>query len=387
MSNLKEQFLLSPDVIYLNHGSFGATPRPVFETYQTWQRQLENQPVQFIDKELPVQLANARQRLGNYLNVDSKDLVYVPNATFALNIVARSLKLAPGDEVLTTNIEYGACNNVWQFLSQKRGFLYLQQKMPFPFQSDQTVIDQLWQGVTANTKVIFISHITSSTAVTFPVEAICQRAKEEGILTIVDGAHAPGQIELDLEKIGADFYFGNAHKWMCSPKGSAFLYTRQERQNLLEPLVVGWGWGENRVFTFGSDYLDYFQWLGTNDVSAYLSVPAAIEFQTQNNWPGIRQQCHALLKNILARINQLTGLPSPYPDDLYYHQMAVAQLPPITDLKAFKSQLYEDFRIEVPCTQWEDKQFIRVSIQAYNTEADGDALINALKSLLPTYCA
>lgn len=385
MTNLKEKFLLDPDVVFLNHGSFGATPRPVFATYQEWQQQLERQPVHFIDKELPGHLANARQCLGNYLYVDGNDVVFIPNSTFGLNIVARSLNLGPGDEVLTTNHEYGACNNVWQFLSQKHGFAYIPQNISFPFKSNQAIIDQLWQGVTVRTKVIFISHITSSTAVTFPIEAICQRAQDEGILTIIDGAHAPGQIALDLENVGADFYFGNAHKWMCSPKGSAFLYTHRERQNLIEPLVIGWGWGEQRTFTFGSDYLDYLQWLGTDDPSAYLSVPAAIEFQAQNNWPIIRQQCHSLLKDILSKINQLTGLPSVYPDDSFYHQMAVAQLPPITDLKAFKSQLYEAFKIEIPCTQWEDRQFIRVSIQAYNTEADGDALLKALEILLPTY--
>lgn len=387
MLNLKKQFLLNPDVTFLNHGSFGATPRPVFETYQYWQRQLEKQPVQFIDKELPVHLANARKCLGDYLNVNCDDVVFIPNATFALNIVARSLNLASDDEVLTTNLEYGACNNIWQFLSQKQGYDYYQQTIPFPFQSNQTIIDQFWQGVTANTKVIFLSHITSSTAVTLPVEAICQRAKNEGILTVIDGAHAPGQIDLDLEKIGADFYFGNLHKWLSGPKGSAFLYTNRERQNLIEPLVVGWGWGENRNLSYGSDYLDYLQWLGTNDLSAYLAIPAAIEFQAKNNWPVIQQQCHSLLNNILARINQLTGLPSVYPDDTFYHQMAVAQLPPIKDLNAFKSQLYEDFKVEVPCTQWEDKQFIRISIQAYNTEADTDTLLNALEKLLPAYRA
>jgi isopenicillin-N epimerase len=383
MLTLREQFLLDPNVIFLNHGSFGATPRPVFEAYQEWQRRLEKQPVQFIDKELPAHLAHARQCLGSYLNVHCDDVVFIPNATFALNIVARSLNLGPGDKVLTTNLEYGACNNVWQFLSGKQGFTYSQQWMPFPFESETAVIDHIWEGVTANTKVIYVSHITSSTALKLPIQAICQRAKAEGILTIIDGAHAPGQIELDLTQIGADFYFGNTHKWMCSPKGSAFLYAKPERQSLIEPLVVGWGWGDNRTLSYGSDYLDYLQYLGTNDLSAYLSVPAAIDFQAQHNWPLIRQECHTLLNETLEEINQLTGLPPCYPNDTFYHQMAVAQLPPIADLKAFKAQLYDDFNIEIPCTQWEDKQFIRVSIQAYNTMADTDVLLDALKKLIP----
>jgi isopenicillin-N epimerase len=386
VNNLKSQFVLDPEVVFLNHGSFGAAPRPVFETYQHWQRQLEKQPVKFIDKELPGLLADARQSLGDYLNVSGDDLVFIPNSTFGLNIVARSLELGPGDEVLTTNFEYGACDNIWQFLSPKHGYTYIQQQTPLPFQSDEAFVEQFWQAVTPNTKVIFISHITSTTAVTFPIEAICQRAKAEGILTVIDGAHAPGQIALDLAQVGADFYFGNTHKWLCSPKGSAFLYTHPDRQSLIEPLVVGWGWGENRNLSYGSDYLDYLQWLGTNDLSAYLSVPAAIEFQARNNWPLVRQQCHALLKEILTTINQMTGLPSFYPDDSYYHQMGVAPLPPVRNLKVFKEQLLNLYDIEVPCTQWGDQQFIRVSIQGYNTKADGEALINALESHLPLHC-
>lgn len=387
MLNLKDQFLLDPHVTFLNHGSFGATPRPVFETYQAWQRKLEEQPVYFIDHELPGHLANARQCLGSYLNVDGNDLVFIPNSTFGLNIVARSLALGPGDEVLSTCFEYGACNNVWHFLSPKQGFSYIPQITPLPFDSPEVVVDQIWQGVTPNTKVIFLSHITSTTAVTFPVEAICQRARAEGILTVIDGAHAPGQIALDLEKVGADFYFGNTHKWMCSPKGSAFLYTHPGQQHLIEPLVVGWGWGPHRNLSYGSDYIDYLQWLGTNDLSAYLSVPAAIAFQAQHQWPDIRRQCHALLKDILSQINQLTGFPSFYPDDSFYHQMAVAELPVLSDVKAFKNQLYQDFKVEIPCTQWDGRQFIRVSIQAYNRQADGETLLNALKSLLPAHTA
>ena len=382
MNTLKDQFLLDPNVTFLNHGSFGATPHPVFKIYQEWQCRMERQPVQFLITELPDLLADARQALGLYLNADPNNLVYIPNATFGLNAIARSLNLNEHDEVLTTNHEYGACDNIWQFLSQKRGFAYIQQPIPLPIESDDMIVEQFWQGVTLETKAIFLSHITSATAVRFPVTKICQRAREAGILTIIDGAHAPGQIPLDMAEIGADFYFGNAHKWLCSPKGAAFLFTRPEKQHLLEPLIVGWGWGEDRTFTYGSDYLDYFQWLGTNDLSAYLSVPAAISFQEENHWPQVRQNCHQILQDALTRIQAFTGMISPYPDDSYYHQMAVVPLPPVADLEALKAKLYDDFKIEIPCIQWYDKQFIRISIQAYNSQEDIESLVNALKKLI-----
>ena len=205
MNNLKAQFLLDPDIIFLNHGSFGATPRPVFEAYQEWQRRLEWQPVEFLVNELPGLLVDARQALGNYIHCGRDDVVYVPNATFAVNVVARSLDLGPGDEVLTTNHEYGACNNVWSFLSRKRGFSYRYRQINFPAESDETVVDQFVQGITPQTKVIFLSHLTSATALKLPVTEICQLAAERGIITVIDGAHAPGQIPLNLEEIGADF--------------------------------------------------------------------------------------------------------------------------------------------------------------------------------------
>lgn len=383
MNNLRAAFLLDPDVVYLNHGSFGATPRPVLAAYQEWQRRLERQPVAFLVGELPGHLADARQVLGQYVGAGADDLVYVPNATFALNVVARSLPLGPGDQVLATNHEYGACDNTWQFLSRKRGFDYIRQPIDFPAGSDEALVAQLWQGVTPHTRVIFLSHITSVTAMRFPVAEICRRAAAAGILTVIDGAHAPGQVTLDMGVIGADFYFGNAHKWLCSPKGAAFLYTRPGCQPLIEPLVVGWGWGEERTLRFGSDYLDALQWLGTNDLSAYLAVPAAIDFQAAHNWPAVRQACHELLREALAQVGALTGLPPVYANDAGYHQMAVTPLPPLRDPAGFKAQLYEQFRVEIPATQWQEQQFLRISIQGYNRPADVAALVEALRVLLP----
>ncbi|MCA9923559.1 MAG: aminotransferase class V-fold PLP-dependent enzyme [Anaerolineales bacterium] len=387
MENIRSLFFLDSNVTFLNHGSFGATPLPVLEAYQNWQQRLERQPVKFLIREFPDLMAHARQKLGEYINAHPDDLVYVSNATFGLNVIARSLELGPEDEVLTTNHEYGACDNVWKFLSRKKGFTYVQQNIPLTFESPEHMIKLFWQGVTPKTKVIYLSHITSATAVTFPVDAICKKAREAGIFTIIDGAHAPGQIPLDMHAIGADVYFGNAHKWMCSPKGAAFLYTRKDKQHLVEPLIIGWGWGENKTFTYGSDYLDYLQWPGTKDFSAYLSVPAAIQFQEDHNWTAVRQSCHTLLTEALEQVSDITKVSSPYADDNFYHQMAVAPIPPISDLPAFKNALYDQYCVEIPGVQWGDQQFIRISIQGYNTKKDVETLLKALQHLLPIYQA
>lgn len=385
MQTLHALFQLDPEIAFLNHGSFGATPKPVFEVYQQWQQRIERQPVQFFMRELAGHLAEARQALSAYLNVAKDDLVYVPNATYGANVVANSLKLEDGDELLTTNHEYGACAKAWQFHSQRRGFQIKVQDVPLPVPTADETVDLLWQGVTPRTKVIFLSHISSATAVIFPITDICSRAREEGILTVIDGAHAPGQIELDLQAIDPDFYCGNLHKWVSAPKGSAFLYARPDKQHLIEPLIVSWGWGEPKGISYGSDFLDYLQFTGTNDLSAYLTVPAAIEFQAKHNWTAVREACHALLKNALKQLAPITKQPSPYPDASYYRQMAIVPLPKVTNLAALKEDLYDQFKVEIPCIEWNGYQFIRLSIQGYNSQDDIDKLVEALTYLLPKH--
>jgi isopenicillin-N epimerase len=386
MNRFKELFLLDPEVVFLNHGSFGATPKPVFEVFQAWQRLFERQPVAFVDRDMAGYFRDAREKLGTYINASADDLVYVPNVTFAVNLVARSLDLGPGDEVLTTDHEYGACDRIWQFMSDKKGFETIRQHIPLPVTTPEDIVEQLWEGVTSRTRLIFISHITSSTALHLPVEAICRRAAENGIMTMVDGAHAPGQIELDVKQTGADFYAGNCHKWLCGPKGSAFLYTTPNRQHLIEPLVVSWGWGEENILSYGSEYLDYVQWWGTIYPAAYLAIPAAIQFQEDHDWPRIRRRCHNMLTRAISEICELTGLPSFYPPETtYYHQMAIAPLPRIEDHRAFKKKLFDHYRIEIPCLEWHDHSLIRLSIQAYNSQEDVDMLLEALTKLLPEH--
>jgi isopenicillin-N epimerase len=315
---LKELFLLDPQVVFLNHGSFGACPRPVFEQYQEWQRRLEQQPVQFLGIELDNYLLHSRQVLGEYIHSSANDLVYIPNATHGVNTVARSLQLNPGDEVLTTNHEYGACNFTWDFICEKTGALYKHQTIKVPVKSQNEIVDQIWRGVTPRTKVIFISYITSPTSITFPVQLICQRARLEGILTVIDGAHAPGQLTVDLLFLQADFYLGNCHKWMPSPKGVGFIYARPDVQQLIEPLTVSWGYQAKLTSPRESTFVDYLQWSGTKDPAAALSVPAAIEFMKINHWDDVRRKRHNLLRSAIRRICDLTGLSPLYPIGLRF---------------------------------------------------------------------
>ena len=383
MPSLKDHFLLDPEIVFLNHGSYGATPKPVFEAYQNWQLRLERQPVFFLGRELPALMRESRVALGDYLNADPDDLVYIPNATHGINIVARSLELKPDDEILTSDHEYGACDYAWEFNCGKTGAQYIHQPIPLPVRTEREIVEQFWQGVTPRTKVIYLSHITSSTALRLPVEEICRRARKRGILTIIDAAHAPGHIPVDLQSVDADIVFGNCHKWMLAPKGSAFLYARREVQDLIKPLVVSWGTHPTPDIATGSRFIDILQWTGTKDPTAALAVPTAIQFMQDHDWEEIRLQSHLLLRRAIERICGLTDLPPLYPlDSDFYSQMGIAPLP-LSDLAVLKSRLYDEYKIEVPLIQWQDQHFVRISIQGYNSEADVDALIYALKVLLP----
>jgi len=380
MNYLRSQFLLDPTVTFLNHGSFGATTKPVFDVYQAWQRELERQPVEFLDRRFRERMAVSRTALAEYFGTGADNLVYVTNATVGVNTVARSLNLGPGDEVLATDHEYGACDRTWRFLSQKQGFSYINQSISLPIISAENFLEQLWQGVTARTKVIFLSHITSPTAIIFPVAEVCRRARAQGILTLVDGAHVPGQIPLNLEEIDADFYTGNLHKWLCAPKGAGFLYAQPEVQHLLEPLVVSWGYEAEAPGS--SPFVDYQEWQGTRDIAAFLSVPAAIEFQREQAWNWVQAGCHVLALKAEAHIREITGLPSLYVNEDWFAQMVSVMLPLETDILALKKYLYEERRIEVPLMVWNGKKLIRVSIQGYNSREDVDALITALGAWL-----
>jgi len=381
MTSLKSHFLLDPEVIFLNHGSFGATPKPVFDEYQRWQRELEKQPVEFLGRRFTGLMLEARTALGEYLGTHANNLVYTQNVTISLNIVARSLELGADDEVLTTDYEYGAMDRTWRFLSKERGFRYINQHIEIPITSKEKFVEDFWLGVTPHTRVIFISHISSPTAIIFPVREIIKRAREASILTIVDGAHVPGQLPLALDSLGADFYGGNLHKWLCAPKGAGFLYARPEVQQLLKPLVVSWGYESE--FPSGSNFVDNHEWWGTRDIAAFLAVPKAIQFQAENHWDEVRESCHQLVAYAQKQICELTGLAPLHPHaGGWFRQMASAPLPADADVPLLKNRLYDEFRIEVPVHEWNGNKLIRVSVQGYNIKSEVDILIEALSILL-----
>ncbi len=383
MSNLKDLFLLDQDVVFLNHGSFGACPKPVFETYQNWQLRLERQPVKLLGREFTTLMNRARRELAVYLHTEPGNLAFVPNATHGVNVIARSLALSPGDEILTSDHEYGACNYTWEFNSLNTGATYKHQHISLPAVSKEDLLSQFWQGVTPNTKVIFISQITSPTAMRFPVGEICRRAREQGIITVIDAAHSPGQIPVDLTAMNADFVVGNCHKWMLAPKSAGFLYARPEVQALIKPLVVSWGYNPTPNLLSGFPWIDLLEWRGTIDPAPYLTVPAAIRFMEENDWESVRAQSHSMLREAIHRICVLTGLPPLYPleSDLYA-QMGIAPLPPETDIDLLKQRLYDDYLIEVPLINWQGHKFVRISIQGYNTAKDIDSLLFALGKYL-----
>jgi len=382
---LRSHFLLDPGVVFLNHGSSGACPKQVFEVYQHWQRELERQPVEFLGRRFKGLMAEARAKLSAYLRCQAEDLVYFPNPTTAINMVARSLDLSAGTEILTTDHEYGAMDRTWRFLCQQTGARYVRQPIPLPLTSEEAFVEALWAGITERTRVVFLSHITSPTALMFPVGRICQRARQAGLLSIVDGAHAPGHIPLDLEALGADLYTGACHKWLCAPKGASFLYAHKEVQPLLKPLIVSWGWESDHPSE--SRFIDYHEWQGTRDPAAFLSVPAAIEFQDQHDWPSVRERCHDLASRTRQRINDRTGLPAICPDSpAWFGQMAAARLPDLP-VEVLQRRLYDRYRIEIPVHRWNDQPLIRVSFQAYNDASDAETLLDALDELLPQLAA
>ena len=290
--HLSSQFLVSPDVTYLNFGSFGACPKPVFEDYQKWQLKLETEPVQFMTVNGPGYLKASREALAQYIHCNADDVVYVTNPSYGINIIAKSLELHNGDEILSTNLEYGALDRTWNYYCKKAGAKYVRQEITLPLVSKEQFIEGFFKGVTDKTKAIFISHITSATALIFPVKEICEMAKARGLFTIVDGAHVPGQIPLNIEELNPDVYTGACHKWMCAPKGCSFLYVKKEWQHLFDPLVISWGY--ESMNPSQSQFLDYHQLQGTRDYSAFLSIPKTIQFLNENDWSEVAADCRQI---------------------------------------------------------------------------------------------
>lgn len=382
LTDIKDDFILPENIVPLNNGSFGKCPKPVFAAYQRWQRDFEEHPDGFVRRWWDL-MDNARAKLAAFLGTTPDQLAFVTNATMGVNVVAHSLRavLREGDQILTTDHEYGACNNTWAYTCSKTGARYIKHHMPLPVTTHEDWIEHFWKGVNPRTRVIYLSHITSPTALTFPVMEICSRAREVGILSVVDGAHAPGQRALDMEDIGADFYTGNCHKWMLSPKGSAFLYVRNDKQHLIEPLIVGHGWHAERVSD--KPLVDYVEQFGTRDLAAFLAVPAAIEYMRAHDWDAVRSRCHRLALETRRRIESFCDTESTCPDDVaWFSQLAPIRLPDGVNLPQLGRILREQYKIEMPLIHWGQVKGARLSVQAYTTQEDLDTLVGAIEKHL-----
>ena len=379
MQHLKKHFLLRDDITFLNFGSFGACVKPVFERYQQYQLELEQEPVQFIMVNGLTYLEKSREALGKYLNCDKDDLVYVTNPSYAVNAIAKSFNLQPRDEILSTNLEYGACDKTWEYYCQRAGALFVRQPISLPIQSKEEFISEFFKGLTIHTKMIFIIHIKSSTGLRLPVEEICAIAKEKGLITFVDGAHAPAQVPIDLNNSSFDIFTGACHKWMMTPKGSSFLYVKKEFQSMVDPLIVSWGY--KSMSPSHSTFLDYHQTNGTRDFSSFLTIPDAIQFMEENHWDDVSRECRELVIHNAPTLCKLLGAVTLAPlNDIFIRQLFSASIK-TAEPEKLQSHLFEAYHVEVPVMRHENQTYLRYSINAFNDQHDLDRLFDAISDI------
>ena len=349
---MREGFLLDPAVAHFNHGSYGACPVAVFGEYQRLQREVEADPTDFFVRRFDDAMWKARAPLAAFVGAQPDDLVFAPNATSALNAVLRSLRIRPEEEIVTTKHEYGA-------VLRTLGFIRANVVLVEP--------EEVVASIGIRTRAVLVSHITSPTALVLPVEEICDAARRAGVLSIVDGAHAPGHVPVDLEALGADVYAGNCHKWLCAPKGAGFLWARSEHQEWIEPLVVSWGYHEE------ADFGERHGWQGTRDPSAYLAVPAAIAAHGSFDLEGMRE----LADTAEGRLCQLGLRPLRGARAPFMRALTIR----VDDPAGFAQRLYDEHRVEIPVYPWEDLALLRVSIGPYNDDADLERLVDAIRAL------
>jgi isopenicillin-N epimerase len=350
---MREGFLLDPEVAYFNHGGYGACSVAVFEEYQRQQRELEQEPTEFFTRRFEESMRVARVALAAFVGAQADDLVFVPNATSALNAVIRSLRIRPEEEILTTKHEYGA-------ILRTLGFIRANVVQVEPV--------ELIAKVGIRTRAIVVSHITSPTALVLPVEDICEAARKAGVLSIVDGAHVPGHLPIDVEAVGADVYVGNCHKWLCAPKGSGFLWARREHQDWIEPLVISWGYHEDACFG------ERHGWQGTRDPAAYLSVSKAIEVHATFDLEAAASLADEAERRLSPfGLKPLRGARSPLMRALTVRT---------ADPQELWRRLYDEHRVELPVYEWEGTTLARVSIGPYTDEEDVDRLVDALRQTL-----
>lgn len=379
---MKSLFQIDNSITFLNHGSFGSCPKPIFEEFIRFQKELETDPVNFIQVKQPQYLKTAKKALAQFIHCSENDFFFIPNPTIAINTVMRSLNLQPGDEILATNHEYGAMDRTWNFYCKKSGAKYIRQEITLPVQSKEQLLEEFWKGYTSKTKVVFLNHFSSATALIFPVKEICDKAQELGLITIVDGAHVPGHIDLNISELNPDYYTGTLHKWMLAPKGSSFLYVKEEFQNDLDPLVVSWGY--ESLAPSDSQFLDYHEYQGTNDIAQYLCTPAVIKFLEENNWWEVSKKSKQIVFDNYQRFCDLLGTQPICPiTDEFLGQMA--SVPVKTDKPAeLKAILYDKYKIQIPVMPLNENIYIRYSINGYNSQEDLDKLYKALEEIIAT---
>lgn len=387
-----EHWSLDRSVTFLNHGSFGACPTEVLARQTELRRRLEEEPVRFFMNEHDELIAGAREALGNFIGAQPDDLAFVTNATSGVNTVLRSLQLGPGDELLVTDHEYNACRNAIDFAAERAGAQVIEVPIPFPLESADQVLDAVVSRVTKNTRIALVDHVTSPTGLVFPIERIVAELAERGVDTLVDGAHSVGMVDLDLEKLGAAYFTGNCHKWLCTPKGVAVLHVRRDRQELIRPLVISHG--ANRSLAGTTRFRAEFDWLGTTDSTAAMCIPDVITFFEEllpGGWVALRDRNRLLALEARDLLCDTLKIAKPAPDDMIG---ALAAVPlPVTPLDnpnlpwgwhPIQTTLFEDFKIQVPVTPWPDASHpvLRVSAQLYNSRAQYQELATALSVLL-----
>lgn len=389
-AGLRGHWNLDPKVRFLNHGSFGACPAEVQAVQDQWRARMEREPVRFLGREIHGHLDEARGRLSEFVGADPRGLVFVPNATTGVNAVLRSLEWKPGQELLVTSHGYNACRNVAEFVTERAGGRVVVADVPFPIQSSSQVTGAVLAAVTDNTRLVLIDHITSPTALVYPVAELVEALHARGITVMIDGAHAPGMLDLDLEALGADYYTGNCHKWLCAPKGAAFLWAREDRRDGLRPTTISHG--ANTPREGYSRMQDEFDWGGTDDPTAFLAVPAAIDFLgglLPGGWDAVRRHNHELCVAGRDLVLAVLGQEAPAPDSML-GSIASIPLPPgdpnlklgAFDVDPVQTRLFEEQRIEVPIFPWPaaPQRLVRLSAQLYNDIEDMRALAGALAS-------
>jgi len=372
-------FDIRSDTTYLNHGSFGITPSCVKHVRDQWTRDLEEQPMDFLCRVQTDAIHDAKQRLAEFLNTTASNLAFVDNATWAMNVIAGCFPLSVGDNVVITDHEYGAVDRVWQRTCEANASELRTATLPAYIHDVDEVLDALFCVCDANTRLIIVSHITSATAITLPVKEICERAKREGILVCVDGPHALAQLDVDLTDLGCDFYTASCHKWLCAPLGSGFVYIAPEHHHWVQTPILSWGLIQPDI---PKTWDDEFVWVGTRNIAAYLSIPAAIEFMTGIGLKKFREYTFNLSRNARATLMQeFSGACLVADDHQWYGTMAHVQLPD-GDCESLQRTLWEKHHIEIPVIDWKEKRYVRVSSHLYNTSADLEQLVTALKAEL-----